>query len=95
MGVEKWANGYIGSIYRTAVVVTQNYTTQLYTVSCEVALVYSDGGVGAMAFQDMTPEIVVNEVNSPYKNMNSFAWHAFFGAGLIDSNRVVKIYSTT
>jgi len=95
MGVEKWCNGYVGSIYRTSVVVTQNYTTQLYTVSCEVAIVYSDGGVGAMAFQDMNPEIVINEVNSPYKNMNSFAWHAMFGAGLIDSNRVVKIYSTT
>jgi hypothetical protein len=95
MGVERWSNGYIGSIYRTAVVVTQNYTTQLYTVSTEVAVVYSDGGVGAMAFQDMNPEIIINELNSPYKNVNTFAWHINFGAGLIDSNRVVKIYSTT
>ena len=95
MGVEKWSAGYIGSIYRTAVVVTQNYTTQLYTVSTEVAVVYSDGGVGAMAFQDMNPEIIINELNSPYKNVNTFAWHINFGAGLIDSSRVVKIYSTT
>jgi len=95
MGVERWSNGYIGSIYRTAVVVTQNYTTQLYTVSTEVAVVYSDGGVGAMAFQDMNPEIIINELNSPYKNVNTFAWHINFGAGLIDSNRIVKIYSTT
>jgi hypothetical protein len=95
MGQEKWVNGYVGSIYRTAVVVTQNYTTQLITQSQETAIVYADGGVGAMAFQDMNPEIILNDVNSPYKNVNSFAWHAMFGAGLIDSARVVKLYSAT
>jgi len=95
MGQEKWVNGYIGSIYRTAVVVTQNYTTLLQTQSQEVAIIYADGGVGAMAFQDMNPEIILNDVNSPYKNVNSFAWHANFGAGLIDGNRVVKMYSAT
>lgn len=95
MGQEKWVNGYLGSIYRTAVVVTQNYTTFLQTASMETAIVYADGGVGAMAFQDMNPEIILNDLNSPYKNMNTFAWHCMFGAGLIDSNRVVKIYSAT
>lgn len=95
MGQEKWVNGYIGSIYRTAVVVTQNYTTQLITQSQETAIVYSDGGVGAMAFGDMNAEIILNDVNSPYKNVNSFAWHANFGAGLIASARVVKLYSAT
>jgi len=95
MGQEKWVNGYLGSIYRTAVVVTQNYTTVSITQTQEVAVVYSDGGVGAMAFGDMNPEIVLNDVNSPYKNVNSFAWHARLGAGLIDTNRVVKIYSAT
>ena len=48
-----------------------------------------------MAFQDMNAEIILNDVNSPYKNVNSFAWHAMFGAGLIDSARVVKLYSAT
>lgn len=95
MGQEKWVNGYIGSIYRTAVYATNNYTTILITVSQEVAIVYADGGVGAMAFQDMNPEIILNDINSPYKNVNSFAWHLMFGAGLIDANRVVKIYSST
>ena len=95
LGQEKWVNGYIGSIYRTAVVVTQNYTTQLITQSQETAIVYADGGVGAMAFGDMSPEIILNDVNSPYKNMNSFAWHCNYGAGLIDSARVVKLYSAT
>lgn len=95
MGQEKWVNGYIGSIYRTAVVVTQNYATQLITQSQETAIVYADGGVGCMAFGDMSPEIILNDVNSPYKNVNSFAWHCNFGAGLIDSARVVKLYSAT
>jgi hypothetical protein len=95
MGQEKWVNGYLGSIYRTAVVVTQNYTTVSITQTQEVAVVYSDGGVGAMAFQDMNAEIILNDLNSPYKNMNTFAWHAMFGAGLIDTNRVYKIYSAT
>ena len=95
LGQEKWCNGYVGSVYRTAVVVTQNYTTMLITTSQEVAIVYSQGGVGAMAFQDMNPQIILNDVNSPYKNVNSFAWYCNFGAGLIDSNRVIKLYSAT
>lgn len=95
MGQEKWVNGYIGSIYRTAVVVTQNYSTALLTQTQEIAIVYADGGVGAMAFGDMNAEIVLNDLNSPYKNMNTFAWHAMFGAGIIDHNRVVRIYSAT
>ena len=95
LGQEKWVNGYIGSIYRTAVYATNNFTTVLITSASEVGIVYADGGVGAMAFQDMNPEIILNDINSPYKNVNSFAWHCMFGAGLIDANRVVKIYSLT
>lgn len=95
LGQEKWCNGYVGSVYRTAVVVTNNYTTMLITTSQEVAIVYSQGGVGAMAFQDMDPKIILNDVNSPYKNVNSYAWYCNYGAGLIDANRVVKLYSAT
>jgi len=91
----KWVNGYIGSIYQTAVYATNSYITYTYTASSETAIVYSDGGVGAMAFQDMNPEIIINDLNSPYRNVNTFAWHLLFGAGLIDSNRVVKLYSLT
>ena len=46
-----------------------------------------------MAFKDMTPEVVINDVNSPYKNVDSVAWHLFFGTGLVDGGRVVKMYS--
>ncbi len=94
-GQLKWVNGYMGSIYQTAVYATNNYTTLTMSVSSEIAIVYADGGVGAMAFQDMNPEIILNDINSPYKNMNTFAWHCMFGAGLIDAARVVKIYSAT
>ena len=95
MGQEKWVNGYIGSIYKVSVLATNSYLTYVYTASSETAIVYSDGGVGAMSFGDMNAEIILNDLNSPYKNMNTFAWHANFGAGLIDSNRVVKLYSLT
>lgn len=95
MGQDKFVNGYIGSVYGVAVYCTNNYTTFNMTGSAEIGFVYADGGVGAMAFKDMKPEIVINDVNSPYKNMNSIAWHSFFGAGLIDGNRVVKLYSNS
>lgn len=94
---QKWVNGYIGSIYAVATYVTNNYTTSTPSAStaCDIGFVYADGGVGAMAFQDMNPQIIINDINSPYKNINTFAWHSMFGAGLIDTNRVVKIYSAS
>lgn len=96
MGQEKWVNGYIGSIYGVACYTTQNYGTGNYTASSsgDIGLVLADGWGGALAFKDMEPRIIVNDVNSPYKNVDSIAWHAFFGTGAIDTaNRVVKIYS--
>lgn len=94
MGQEKFVKGYLGSIYQVAMFVTQNYTTLTNSGSgADVGIMFADGGVGAMAFQNMNAEIIVNDVNSPYKNMNSIAWHANFGAGLIDANRVIKLYS--
>ena len=36
---------------------------------------------------------VINDVNSPYKNVNSIAWHAMFGVGLISGTRVIKLYT--
>lgn len=98
LGQEKWVNGYIGSIYGVAVYCTQNFGTGItYTASSlgDIQMVLADGAVGAMAFKDMQPEIVVNDVNSPYKNTDSIAWHIFFGTGIIDGNRAVKIYSAT
>jgi hypothetical protein len=95
MGQEKFVNGYIGSIYGCAVYTTQNYTTASITASCEIGYLLADGGLGAMSFGDMAPSIVINDVNSPYKNVNSIAWHVNFGAALIASARVIKLYSIT
>jgi hypothetical protein len=94
MGQEKFVNGYIGSVYGVATYVTQNYQTSTYTSAAQIGFVYADGGLGAASYGDMQPEIVINDVNSPYKNVNSIAWHAMFGGKLISSARVVMLYST-
>lgn len=94
-GQGKWVNGYMGSIYGVACYVTNNYSTVLYTASAEVGYILADGGVGCMAFEDMNPEIIINPRNSPYNNLNYMSWHSMFGCGLIDTNRVLKIYSLT
>jgi N4-gp56 family major capsid protein len=98
LGQEKWVKGYMGSIYGTAMYVTQNTLTGVtYTASStgDISLVFAEGGFGAMSFYDMEPKIVLNDVNSPYKNVDSIAWHCFFGTALIDTNRIVKIYSAS
>ena len=93
MGQLKWVNGYIGSIYGTAVYTTQNFGTATITSASDIGFVLADGGLAAVAFEDMNANVVINDVNSPYKNINSIAWHAYFGAGLVSSARVVKLYS--
>ena len=93
LGQEKFVNGYIGSIYGVAVYITQNFQTTLLTSAASVNFVYADGGVGAASFEDMNPRIILNDVNSPYKNLNSIAWHAMFGTKLLSSTRVVILYS--
>lgn len=93
MGQEKWVNGYVGSIYGTACYVTQNFSTTSLTSTVEINYVIADGGVGCMAMGDMNPQILFNDINSPYKNVRSIAWYCLFGTSLIDSNRVVKLYS--
>lgn len=93
LGQEKAINGYIGSIYGSAVYVTNNYATTTYTSAVDIGYLLADGGIGSVNFKSRTPEIVVNDVNSPYKNVNSIAWHAFEAAALISSVRVVKLYS--
>lgn len=99
-GQLKWVNGYIGSIYGTAVYITQNFTQATFTTTAshDVGFIMGADAVAAVAFRQMKPRIVLNEVNSPFKNLNSIAWHAQFGAGLIGTlgagqNRVIKIYS--
>jgi N4-gp56 family major capsid protein len=97
-GQEKTLRGMVGPIYGVAVYVTQNFNTGTYTASStgDISLVLADGAFGACAFKDMSPEIIINDVNSPYKNTDSIAWHLSFGVGAIDTvNRVVKIYSAS
>ena len=95
---KRWVDGYVGTIYGVAVYTTQNLTTAtLYTGAStgDVSFVCGDGGVGAMAFMDMEPAVVINDVNSPYKNVDSVAWHIFYGTAILDTNRVVKMYSAS
>jgi len=95
---KRWVDGYVGTIYGVAVYTTQNLTTATaYTGSStgDVSFVCGDGGVGAMAFMDMEPSVVINDVNSPYKNVDSVAWHIFYGTAILDTNRVVKMYSAS
>jgi len=94
MGQEKWVNGYIGSIYGVAVYTTNNYATVTYTSAAQTGFVYADGGLGAASFGQMDAEIIINDVNSPYKNVNSIAWHAMFGGTLLSAARVIRLYST-
>jgi N4-gp56 family major capsid protein len=98
LGQTKWVEGYIGTIYGVATYVTHNYTSATaYTASStgDISIVCGDGAVGAVGFKDMEPSIVINDVNSPFKNVDSVAWHVFFGTGLIDGGRIVKMYSAT
>lgn len=96
-GQLKFVNGYIGSIYRMACYITQSFLTgtvsNVAAAQGEIGYLYADGGVAAATFEDMRPRVIINDVNSPYKNVNSIAWHSYFGAGLIDSRRVIKLYS--
>lgn len=93
MGQEKMINGYLGSVYGVACYVTQNYSQTTITSLSDNNYVIGDGGVGAMGFDQMNPRIIINDVNSPYKNIDSVAWHAQFQAALIESVRVVRLYS--
>lgn len=92
-GQGAFVNGYLGTIYGVACYTTQNYQTQTLTSACDVGFVYAQDGVAAVSFGQMQPKIIVNEVNSPYKNLNTIAWHAYFGSKLVSSTRVVKFYS--
>ena len=95
-GQERMVKGYLGSIYQTACYTTNAYSTALCTgASAEVGFVYGDGAVGAMAIENMEPQIILNGVDTPYKNRNTIAWHLFFGSVLIDGSRVVKLYSAS
>lgn len=98
MGQEKWVNGYMGSVYGTACYRTQNFSLTTITVSCENNYVLAEGGIGSLSIIDADPQVYVNtasanDVGNPYRNRNTVAWHSYFATSLIDSNRVVRLYS--
>lgn len=93
LGQEKAIRGYMGAVYGTTAYRTQNYGQTTVTSLADDNYVLAAGGLGAVAFGDMKATIVVNDLNSPYKNVDTIAWHAFFGTSLIDSTRVVRMYS--
>lgn len=100
MGQEKAIKGAMGSVYGTACYRSQNITTAVLTntITAYANLVFAEGGVGCVALEDMDPVIYVNtpssgDVGNPYRNFSTIAWHIFYGDALIDSTRVVKLYS--
>jgi N4-gp56 family major capsid protein len=98
MGQEKWVNGYMGSVYGTACYRTQNFSTTVITITGENNYVLAEGGIGSVSIIDADPTVMVNtassgDVGNPYRNRNTVSWHAYFATALIDSNRVVRLYS--
>jgi len=99
MAQEKWVNGYMGSVYGTAVYRTQNFTQTALTSTSDNNYVMGVGGMGCVSVVDADPQIFINtasagDVGNPYRNRNTVAWHAYFAASLLDGNsRVVRMYS--
>lgn len=94
----KWVNGYMGSVYGTACYRTQALTLSTVTNSSTNNLIMAEGGVGSVSIIDADPQIYVNtasagDIGNPYRNSNTVAWHIFFATSLIDSARVVRLYS--
>lgn len=92
-GQRRFVKGIVGDCYKVGVYETQNYATTSLTSTCDIGFMYGADGVAAASFEQMQPQIILNDVNSPYKNVNSVAWHAYFGAGLTNNVRVLKLYS--
>lgn len=100
MGQGKWVNGFMGSIYGTACYRSQNLTTAVLTGTVDENFILAEGGVGAVSIIDADPQIYINtasagDIGNPYRNSHTVAWHIFFATALIDSNRVIKVYSGT
>ena len=92
-GQEKFLRGYIGDVYNVSTYVTQNYTTTTIGSAIDIGFILASDGIAACGFKNMQPEIIINDVNSPFKNLNSIAWHSYFGAALVSSTRVLKLYT--
>lgn len=99
MGQEKWVNGYMGSIYGTACYRSQNKAANVtITSAVENNFIIAEGGLGAMSINEMTASIFINEpssgdIGNPYRNRSTISWHAYFACKLLDSARVVRLYT--
>jgi len=98
MGQEKWVNGFMGSVYGTACYRTQAFTQTTITSTSDNNFVLADHGVGCLSIIDADPQIYINtpssgDVGNPYRNRSTVAWHSYFAASLLSSDRVVRVYS--
>lgn len=100
IGQEKWVNGYVGSIYGTAVYSTQNLSATTFSGSTTMSanLVLARGCIAAVAFKDMTPQVFVNtpsanSTDNPFRNFASISWYVQFSTKIHDVSRGVKLYS--
>jgi len=99
-GQGKWVNGFMGSVYGTACYRSQALTTAVITGTLDENFVLADSGLGCVSIQDADPQIYINtssagDIGNPYRNSNTIAWHIYFATALLDSNRVIKVYSGT
>jgi hypothetical protein len=97
-GQGKWVNGFMGSVYGTACYRSQGLTEATVTNTTDENFILAEGGIGAVSIIDADPQIFVNtpsagDIGNPYRNRNTVAWHVYFATALIDSNRVIKVYS--
>jgi len=97
-GQSKWVNGFMGSVYGTACYRSQALTTAVITGTLDENFVLADSGLGTVSIQDADPQIYINtssagDIGNPYRNSNTIAWHIYFATALLDSNRVIKVYS--
>ena len=96
----KWVNGFMGSVYGTACYRSQNLSTAVITATMDENYIIGEGALGSVSIVDADPQIYINtssagDIGNPYRNSNTIAWHIFFATSLIDSTRVIKVYSGT
>lgn len=108
-GTRRITEGAVGKIGRMAVFETNINSTAVHTASTTPAsasgtvtsyvnYAFADYGVGSLAFEDIQPDVIVTpestpSISNPYRNLGALAWHMVFVAKLLDSTRVIKVYT--
>jgi N4-gp56 family major capsid protein len=103
-GQGKWVNGFMGSVYGTALYRTQANIQTTYTNTADNSYMLAEGGVASVSIIDADPQIFVNtassgDIGNPYRNRHTIAWHAYFASAIITdedggtNDRIVRLYS--